>query len=94
VCSLNHSKRSQTPAAIRQRRSRARRMYEASGDAYLFTNCRQCDAPIKPSFSRGFCPGGACRKRFFHDDVRVTRVVPITQATARVSESVLEALRA
>jgi hypothetical protein len=94
VCPNNYSKMSQTPEAVRQRRSRARRMYEASGDAYLFTNCRQCDAPIKPSFSRGFCPGGACRKRFFRDDVRVARVVPITRVMARTSESVLEALRA
>ena len=93
MCSFNDSKMSQTPDAIRQRRSRARRLYEASGAACLFTACRQCGAPIKPSFSRGFCPGGVCRKQFFRDAVRVTRVVPITRTTARMSESVLEALQ-
>jgi hypothetical protein len=50
----------------RQRRYHLRKEYEASGDAFLFTECRECGASIKPSYKRGFCANdGKCRDAFF-----------------------------
>jgi hypothetical protein len=77
--------------AARQRRLRIRRRFEASGDAWLFTHCRECGAPIEPSFSRGFCPrktGKQCRKNFFKK-IQVLTVVPVTFADRNLSEAVL-----
>jgi hypothetical protein len=88
VCLTNDAKLSHSPDAIRQRRSRARRMFEKSGKAVLYVVCRECHAPIKPSFLRGFCPGGKCRKEFF-TKVQVTTVVPVTANERRLIDSLL-----
>lgn len=77
-----------TPAAIRQRRYR-QRCYERSGEAWLFVVCRQCGVPIKPSYKRGFCPGGKCRTEFF-ELVQVPNVVRITWEMHNISTRVLE----
>src|SRR5438270_1478251 len=37
-------------------RLRKQRQWEASGEAFLYINCRFCGEAIKPSYSRGFCP--------------------------------------
>jgi hypothetical protein len=62
--------------------------YAATGEAFLYVTCRECDKPIKPSFHRGFCKGGACRKKFFKK-VQVRRVIPITQVDRELSQAVL-----
>lgn len=77
-----------TPAALRQRRYR-QRCWERSGEAWLFVVCRQCGAPIKPSYKRGFCPGGKCRTEFF-ELVQVPNVVRITWEMHNISTRVLE----
>jgi hypothetical protein len=74
--------------ALRQRRYRLRKQYEASGNANLYVACQECDAAIKPSYRRGFCPGGGCRK-LFYKKVQVTRVCRITRADALLSEAIL-----
>jgi len=74
--------------ALRQRRYRLRKQHEASGNANLYVACRECDAAINPSYRRGFCPGGTCRKLFFKN-VQVTRVCRITRADAQLSEAIL-----
>jgi hypothetical protein len=74
--------------ALRQRRYRLRKQYEASGNANLYVACRECDAAIKPSYRRGFCPGGACRK-LFYKKVQVTHVCRVTRAAAQLSEAIL-----
>jgi hypothetical protein len=88
VSSESDSKVSQSPDAIRQRRSRVRRLFENSGNAFLYVACRECDAPIKPSFQRGFCPGGHCRKQFFKK-IQVPTVIALTFADQSLSEAVL-----
>ncbi len=90
MCLKTDLKMSQSPDAVRQRRSRARRMFENSGDAFLYVACRECDAPIKPSFRRGFCHGGHCRKQFFKK-VQVQSVIALTFADQSLSEAVLMA---
>jgi hypothetical protein len=74
--------------ALRQRRYRLRKQYEASGNANLYVACQECEAAIKPSYHRGFCPGGACRKRYYKR-VQVTHVCRITRAAAQLSEAIL-----
>jgi hypothetical protein len=74
--------------ALRQRRYRLRKQYEASGNANLYVACQECEAAINPSYRRGFCPGGACRKRFYKR-VQVTRVCRITRAAAQLSAAIL-----
>jgi hypothetical protein len=74
--------------ALRQRRYRLRKQYEESGNANLYVVCRECEAAIKPSYHRGFCPGGACRK-LFYKRVQVTHVCRITRAAAQLSEAIL-----
>lgn len=77
--------------AERQRRYR-QRQYEATGNAWLFTACRECGAPIAPSFKRGFCKGNTgkkCRSKFFKK-VQVRGWVPITFADRRLSEAVTQ----
>lgn len=79
--------------ALRQRRFRIRRRFESTGEAWLFTHCRECGAPIEPSFRRGFCPratGRKCRKKFF-EKVQVPTVVRVTLADQSLSEAVLHA---
>jgi hypothetical protein len=88
VSPADGSKPLRSAAALKQRRYRLRRDYENSGEALLFTECRHCSAPIKPSYKRGFCPGGACREQFFRD-VQVRRVIPITAAMRSASENLL-----
>lgn len=76
--------------ASRQRRRR-QRLYEASGDAFLFIVCRECGRPIEPSFKRGFCPrstGRACRKNFFKT-VQVPTVCGLTLLDQTLSAAVL-----
>jgi hypothetical protein len=63
-------------AAVKQRRYRLRREFETSGKAPLYTHCRECGAPIKHSYRRGFCLGGSCKRAFFRK-VQVTQVVKI-----------------
>jgi hypothetical protein len=71
-------------AAKVRRAERNRRHYlkrqqlQASGEAFLFTECRECGKPIEDSYTRGFCPGGACRKAFFKK-VQVRSWVKIKQ---------------
>jgi hypothetical protein len=77
--------------AERQHRLRIRRAFEASGKAFLYLECRECGKPIKPSFQRGFCPGGACREAFFKK-VQVLTVVRLTSVDKAVSERVLVAV--
>jgi len=80
--------------ALRQRRLRIRRRFEATGEAWLFTHCRECGAPIEPSFSRGFCPrttGRACRKEFFKK-VQVRGWLTITFADRSLSQAVSKAV--
>jgi hypothetical protein len=74
--------------ALRQRRYRLRKQYEASGNANLYVVCRECDATIKPSYCRGFCPGGSCRKRYY-TRVQVTCVCRVTRSAAQLSEAIL-----
>jgi hypothetical protein len=84
-----------TPAAVRQRRYR-QRCWERSGEAYLYTECRYCGAPIKPSYRRGFCPastGRKCRKEFFKA-VQVLGVIAITATMRYVAGRVLEVAHA
>lgn len=81
-------KMSQSAAAIRKRRSRIRKLFEASGSAFLYVECRECGKPIKPSFKRGFCPGGTCREAFFKK-VQVPTVVRLTAEDKQLSERVL-----
>lgn len=86
VCSKSDLKSN----AIRQRRHR-QRIYEASGEAFLFTTCRECGKPIEPSFKRGFCPrstGRTCRKNFFKK-VQVLTVCRLTLLDHRLSTAVL-----
>ena len=76
--------------ALRQRRRR-QRLYEASGDAFLFIVCRECGRPIEPSFKRGFCPrstGRTCREKFFKK-VQVPTVCRLTLTDQRLSTAVL-----
>ena len=74
--------------ALRQRRYRLRKQHEASGNANLYVACRECDAAINPSYRRGFCPGGTCRKRYYKR-VQVTRVCRVTRSAAQLSEAIL-----
>jgi hypothetical protein len=79
-----------TPAQ-KQRRYRLRkqqRVWEASGNAWLFIECRECGKPIKPSFQRGFCPGGQCNQAFF-EKVQVPIVIYLDAQAKQVSERVL-----
>lgn len=75
--------------AERQRQLRIRRRYEASGEAWLFTQCRECGTSIRPSFCRGFCPGGKCRK-LFSRRVQVPRVCRLTLLDQNLSTAVLD----
>ena len=76
--------------ALRQRRHR-QRLYEASGDAFLFTECHECGRSITPSFRRGFCSrntGRSCHKNFFKK-VQVSTVCKLTLLDQRLSMAVL-----
>jgi hypothetical protein len=80
--------------AERQRRLRIRRRFEATGEAWLYTQCRECGEPIEPSFARGFCPrstGRVCRKNFFFKRVQVRGWMPVTSADRSLSRAVLHA---
>jgi len=74
----------------RQRRYRLRQQSSAlGGKAVLHTRCRECGAPIKPSYLRGFCAnGGTCRKAFFKR-THVLRVIALAPLDAHLSEVVL-----
>jgi hypothetical protein len=74
--------------ALRQRRYRLRKQYEDSGNANLYVACRECDAAIHPSYRRGFCRGGTCRKRYYKR-VQVSHVCRVTRADAQLSEAIL-----
>ena len=77
--------------AMRQRRRR-QRIYEASGDAWLFTHCRECGASITPSFRRGFCAratGKKCRTLFFKK-VQVPTLCRLTLLDQALSTAVLQ----
>ena len=96
VCSADTSKnrRHRNPEdpvkkAARQRRHQLRK--QAPGNAVLFVECRECHAPIKPSYDRAFCPGGECRKAW-EDSIRprvtqVKRVIPIQHKESSRSET-------
>ena len=73
----------------RYRLKKQRQAWRASGEAFLYTECMYCAAPIKPSFVRGFCPGGHCRQEYLQA-VPIHRVVPITGFDRRVSARVAE----
>lgn len=75
--------------AERQRQLRIRRRYEATGEAWLYTHCRECGTSIRPSFRRGFCPGGKCRKLFLRR-VQVPRVCRLTLLDQNLSTAVLQ----
>jgi hypothetical protein len=66
-----------------------RQAWQESGEAFLHTECLFCSAPIKASFTRGFCPGGVCRKEY-RNAVPVHRVVPITGMDKFVSKHFCE----
>jgi hypothetical protein len=68
----------------RYRLRKIRREYQNSGEAFLHTECLMCSKPIKPSYRRGFCPGGVCRDRYLNAKP-VHRVVPITRLDRAVS---------
>lgn len=79
-----------TPAE-KQRRYRLRKQrqaWEATGLAWLYIECRECSKPIKPSFQRGFCPGGQCRQAFF-EKVQVPAVIYLDAQAKDVSQRVL-----
>jgi hypothetical protein len=78
-------------AAQKQRRYRLRkqqRAWEATGEAWLFTECRECGKSIKASYRRGFCPGGSCKKAFF-EKVQVPQVLYLDTQTRDISVRVL-----
>jgi hypothetical protein len=74
-------------AAIKQRRHRLKQ-FEQSGKAPKYNFCRECGKPIKESYRRGFCPGGACRDAFFKK-VQVTHFVRLDIADQELSQQVL-----
>lgn len=74
--------------ALRQRRYRLRKQYEASGNANLYVACRECDAAINPSYRRGFCPGGTCRESYYKR-VQVSHMCRVTRSAADLSEAIL-----
>jgi hypothetical protein len=87
---------------LRVARHRARKLLETSGEAKLYTHCRECARPIEPSFLRAFCPRivlaedgkpeqRQCRKNFFAR-VQVCRFDPIDFTAHYVSTRVLEVL--
>lgn len=83
------SKKAPKSNAERQRQFRQRE-YEAKGDAWLFTACRECGKPIAPSFKRGFCPGNSgknCREKFFKK-IQVRSWFPITFADRSLSAEI------
>ena len=73
----------------RYRLKKQRQAWQESGEAFLHTECLFCSAPIKASFTRGFCPGGVCRKEY-RNAVPVHRVVPITGMDKFVSKHFCE----
>ena len=78
---------------LRVARHRARKLLEASGEAILCTECRECGAKIEPSYLRHFCPrstGRNCRKAFFKK-IQVPHFVDVTLADVSLSEAVLAA---
>lgn len=77
--------------AERQHRLRIRRKFEDSGEAFLYVECRECGKPIKPSFRRGFCKGGACREAFFKK-VQVPTFIRLDAEGKAVAERVHEIL--
>ena len=66
-----------------------RQAWQESGEAFLHTECLFCSAPIKASFTRGFCSSGECRKAY-RKAVPVLRVVPITGMDKFVSKHFCE----
>jgi hypothetical protein len=80
-----------TKNAEKQRRYRLRKQqqdFEQSGSATLYTACRECGRPIKPSFFRPFCRGGECRSSFFAK-IQVLNVCYLDSVSKWVSEKVL-----
>jgi hypothetical protein len=79
---------------LRVARHRARKLLKSSGEAWLYTHCRECERPIEPSYLRGFCPRGTgrqCRKNFFAR-VQVRRVEYLDFTAHYVSTRALEVL--
>ena len=79
-----------TPAQ-KQRRYRLRKQqqaWEATGEAWLYIECRECGKAIKPSYRRGFCPGGQCREAFF-EKTQVPQVIYLDAQAKKISEHVL-----
>src|SRR4051794_827090 len=66
-----------------------RQSWQESGKAFLYTECLFCSAPIKASFTRGFCQGGLCRKEY-RKAIPVHRVVPVTGMDKFVSRHFCE----
>jgi hypothetical protein len=89
VSLFSASKALPSAEAVKQRRHRLRKQFEESGNAFLFIECRECSKPIKPSYKRGFCPGGACRNVFFKK-VQVRTVVRLGAVSKRLSEDLLK----
>jgi hypothetical protein len=79
-----------TPAE-KQRRYRLRqqqRAWVATGNARLYVECRECGKAIKPSYRRGFCPGGQCKQAFF-EKVQVPHVIYLGQQAKEIAERVV-----
>jgi len=81
----------ETATTNKFRRYRLRKQHQELGPVgCLYTHCRYCDREIKPSYLRGFCPGGECRDSYFKT-VRVLRLVPITIIDNQISTRIVEA---
>jgi hypothetical protein len=77
----------------RQRRDRLKRQHKANPGLALHDHCHWCNARIKLSFHRVFCPGGECRRAYeakLRDEQQKTssvlRVIPIVQKESSKSE--------
>jgi hypothetical protein len=87
---------------LRVARHRGRKLLKASGEACLYTHCRECARPIEPSYLRGFCPRTVlaedgkpeqrqCRKNFFAR-VQVRRVESIDFTAHYISQQISQAV--
>jgi hypothetical protein len=97
VCPLRGPKPLPSTPAEKQRRYRLRKQADQLGMDTPYTECQWCSKPIKPSFVRGFCPGGKCRRQLSkqaEDEAKakagVLRVIPIDSASHYISQAVLE----
>jgi hypothetical protein len=80
----------QPKIVTRQRRYYLRR--EAAKNHQTFEACAECGAPIKPSATRRFCPGGRCRKAAVAR-VGVVHVCRLDATAKRLSAEILAVSR-